>query len=373
MGYIYKITNTVNGKAYIGKSVHDPENGRIKAHLSGRAKQCRAIHNAIKKYGKDAFVYEILYQGVFDELLSGFEIQAIKDHNTVAPNGYNLTYGGEGVVPSGETRRKISESNKGKKLSEAHKRKIIEVHTGRKASEETRQKMSKAHKGKVVSAETRQKLSDINKGKGHTPETRQKLSKSLKGRTPWNKGKKMSDFGIVSWNKGKKMSVEHRRKLSQAQKGVKKKPRSPEHCRNLSEAQKGKIVSKETRKKISEAHKGRPSGRKGVKLSAEHRRKLSEAHKGKPSPRKGKKASPETRRRISEAGKGRITSAETRKKMSKAHKSRYAEKRLPYKEFYLSLPPDMSITEKRKRVKEFSGKDAKTVWRWINQWQSEIK
>ena len=163
-------------------------------------------------------------------------------------------------------------------------------------------------------------------------------------------------------------SAETRRKMSQYQSN-----RPSDHQRKLSEAHRGKKRSAEFCRKMSEVRKGKPHTNKGKPFSVEHRRKLSEAHKGQTPWMKGKKHSPEARRKLSEAGKGRIVSAETRKKMSKAHKSRYAEKRLPYKEFYLSLPPDMSITEKRKRVKEFSGKDAKTVWRWINQWQSEIK
>ena len=56
---------------------------------------------------------------------------------------------------------------------------------------------------------------------------------------------------------------------------------SKETCKKMSEAHKGKHLSKETCKKMSEAHKGKSSPRKGVTLSDETRRKLSELHKGK--------------------------------------------------------------------------------------------
>ena len=93
MGYVYKITNTVNGKAYIGISVNEPTQGRIKEHLSGRGN--RIIARAIEKYGKDAFTYEILEENVFDEFLPDLEVAYIANFNTVVPNGYNLTSGGE--------------------------------------------------------------------------------------------------------------------------------------------------------------------------------------------------------------------------------------------------------------------------------------
>ena len=56
--------------------------------------------------------------------------------------------------------------------------------------------------------------------------------------------------------------------------------------------------SKETKKKMSDAKKGKPR-------SAETRKKLSEAHKGKPSPNKGKHFSEETKNKLSEAHKGK--------------------------------------------------------------------
>jgi hypothetical protein len=75
----------------------------------------------------------------------------------------------------------------------------------------------------------------------------------------------------------------------------------------------GGICSAETKKKISEANKGRNKGRI---LSSETRKKLSEAGKS----RKGHIHSVETRKKMSKAGKGRILSAETRKKMSESQK-----------------------------------------------------
>jgi group I intron endonuclease len=94
---------------------------------------------------------------------------------------------------------------------------------------------------------------------------------------------------------GVKHSKETRRKISKAQKGKKKPPFSKEHRRKLSEANKGRELSEETRRKMSKAKKGR-------ECSEETRRKLSEAKKGK----KRGPFSEEHRRRLSEARKDRV-------------------------------------------------------------------
>ncbi len=93
---------------------------------------------------------------------------------------------------------------------------------------------------------------------------------------------------------------------------------SEETKRKISEAHKGKIISTETRRKLSEAHKGKPTWMKGKHHSEEAKRKNSEANKG-------KKLGEGHRRKISEAIKGEKNhwygkhhSRETRRKMSDA-------------------------------------------------------
>ena len=174
MGSIYKITNTVNGKAYIGQTRHDAEKTRIPIHFAGKGN--RVIKNAIKKYGKDAFTYDILHDGIIPEFLNDLEKETIEKFNTVAPHGYNLTTGGEGTSFSLETRRKISEVHKGRKRSPEACRKMSEAHKGRKLSDETRRKMSEAHKGKKRTDEHCRNLSQANRGKKLSLETRRKIS-----------------------------------------------------------------------------------------------------------------------------------------------------------------------------------------------------
>ena len=92
--------------------------------------------------------------------------------------------------------------------------------------------------------------------------------------------------GRTSNRKGVTLSDETRKKISEAKKGKKLKPFTEEHRKKMSEAKKGRRLSEETRKKISESQKGRTSPRKGVTLSEETRKKISEAKKGRCSAKK---------------------------------------------------------------------------------------
>ena len=105
--------------------------------------------------------------------------------------------------------------------------------------------------------------------------------------------------------KGKPRSKEIRRKISEAHKG---KTHSEKSRRNMSESQKGKTFSEETKRKLSEAKKGKTH-------SEETKRKLSEA-------KKGKTFSEEHKRKLSESQKGKSRSEESKRKLSEANKGR---------------------------------------------------
>ena len=104
-------------------------------------------------------------------------------------------------------------------------------------------------------------------------------------------------------------SEETKKKLSEAHKGNTTwlgKTHSEETKRKMSDTRKGKTLSEETKRKQSEAKKGKT-------FSEESKRKMSEAQKG-------KSLSEETRRKMSETRKGKIPSKETRRKLSEARK-----------------------------------------------------
>lgn len=95
---IYCITNLINGKQYIGQSIHI--HTRINQHFNGRGiSHGSAIDSAILKYGGTNFEYAILEECSPTEL-NDKEIYYINYYNTMAPNGYNIATGGKnGVVP----------------------------------------------------------------------------------------------------------------------------------------------------------------------------------------------------------------------------------------------------------------------------------
>jgi group I intron endonuclease len=167
MGSIYKITNTVNGKAYIGQTLYDAEKTRIHQHLNGGSRGSQLVKDAVAKYGKEVFVYEILHDGIIPEFLDGLECEAIVKFNTVAPHGYNLTAGGGNGSPSETTKRKISETKKGQ----------IPWNKGKKGVQTA---WNKGKKGSTPNW----------LGRKHTDESCRKMSEATKGQIPWNKGKK---------------------------------------------------------------------------------------------------------------------------------------------------------------------------------------
>ncbi|RKU10799.1 hypothetical protein C6503_19125 [Candidatus Poribacteria bacterium] len=103
---IYILTSP-SGKKYVGKDSNLPT--RVRDHLSGNTPQCRHVHRAIQKYGREAFSVEIIrYPGISEDALNAVERWKIRQLQTLSPSGYNLTEGGEGVIPSEEIRRKKS-------------------------------------------------------------------------------------------------------------------------------------------------------------------------------------------------------------------------------------------------------------------------
>lgn len=92
---IYCISNSVNSKKYVGKTVRSIEQ-RFNEHLSCFGK-CRVIESAIKKYGAGAFSIEEIARAESQSELDTLEQLWIAKLNTVSPAGYNLSGGGNGA------------------------------------------------------------------------------------------------------------------------------------------------------------------------------------------------------------------------------------------------------------------------------------
>lgn len=118
MGIVYKATNTVNGKIYIGKTVESLK-VRIQEHYSSAKRKAynSSFLCALQKYAKENFTWEVLFESDDESSLFNKEIELIQYYNSRNSDvGYNLTNGGEGCsgrVLSKETKAKISSAHKG--------------------------------------------------------------------------------------------------------------------------------------------------------------------------------------------------------------------------------------------------------------------
>jgi group I intron endonuclease len=219
-GHIYLIRNMINGKGYVGQTVRIAED-RLREHVSesrsGRTKM--ALHKAIQKYGAENFSVIELASAQEGVLLNELERHYIKAFSTLtSQNGYNISEGGKGrasgFTVSEETRRKQSDAALGRKA----------WNKGIPQSEDQRRRHSVAMTGRKQTAEHRQKI-------------------SLKSR-----GRKLP---------GRVFSEEHKAKLSVSLMGNK---------RSI-----GRVVSQETREKMSLAHKGQSISSKGKPWSEARR------------------------------------------------------------------------------------------------------
>lgn len=96
MGYVYKITNTITNKCYIGVTVQSDCNRRWRKHINclKYKEGCPLLKKSMQKHGVENFKFEILII-CFDEDVVKFEKEYIKRFNSQTPNGYNILSGGQ--------------------------------------------------------------------------------------------------------------------------------------------------------------------------------------------------------------------------------------------------------------------------------------
>lgn len=142
---IYKVTNKINGKVYIGQTTQKLEK-RWKDHCKKSNKS--AISLAVSKYGEENFKIKQILVCESVEQMNKREVMCIKMFNSLFPNGYNIEIGGKNRKLSESTRKKLSDINKntippnrkGCFLSRQHKMQISAKMKGRKKSKEQIQK-----------------------------------------------------------------------------------------------------------------------------------------------------------------------------------------------------------------------------------------
>jgi len=124
---IYKITNKINGKQYIGQSIFTLEK-RWSEHLrSYRNGKTQYLYKAMRKHGAENFEIEQVMRCVSEKDLNEKEAFCVRIYGTFAPNGYNCTTGGNQYRLDEESKKKIGAKKKGKKLSPEHAASLREL------------------------------------------------------------------------------------------------------------------------------------------------------------------------------------------------------------------------------------------------------
>ena len=226
----------LNVPFYVGKG----KNGRAKV-MHGRGQRHIEIVSALKQKGLSVEIKyactDLLERAAFEA-----EMEAISRWRSQGIELINCTDGGDGTW--------------GLKYTDDRREKVSKAHKGREWTPEHRSNMSEAQKGKKLSAEHREKLSIAGKNRKLTDEHKQRIKASLTG---------------------KPKSEAHRAEMRRVAPLKKQPPRSAEAKARMSAAQKKRVLSPETWVKIKEAlsraHKGRV-------LSEESRRKMSLSQTG---------------------------------------------------------------------------------------------
>lgn len=185
MGFIYKVSNNFDDKIYIGLTTKNKgierwyQHRYLARHLSETDKSY--LHKAMAKYGVDNFQFEII-ENVSNEKLPEREQYWISYYNSLAPNGYNLTKGGEGTP--GFSRQQTEE--------EKHQRSLALKNyylNHPEAKEKNKQQMIQNNNNPIYRQHTLDKFQEFCRnnpnyfagennpfyGKHHTEESRQKI------------------------------------------------------------------------------------------------------------------------------------------------------------------------------------------------------
>lgn len=225
MYQVYKVTNKINQKYYYG--VQKFRKGVENYYGSGPL-----IKNAIKKYGKNNFIKEILFEYDDEKLAYDKEKELITENEINNEMCYNVNEGGHGSfsyinslglenpMKNPEISKKMTESLKKTRLknkeyydniSKQNLKKAVEKNKGTKRSDETRKKISESNKGRIISDEHKQILSETHSGKKLSDEHKNKLSQLMRDRIANNPD-------CVKNNLGKKFSEETKQRMSDAAK-----------------------------------------------------------------------------------------------------------------------------------------------------------
>lgn len=172
-GVIYLITNTVNGKLYVGQTIKKLSH-RWNLHKAQalRGKSSQAVHRAIVKHGPENFTIKAILTAPEDQL-DVHEVRLIKEYDSMHPSkGYNMTPGGGGTGSGAENHRYGKPGYWADRPypDEARaKLKAASIKVRGPHSEITKKRISDAHLGMALPFEVRAKVSATARAKNPNP------------------------------------------------------------------------------------------------------------------------------------------------------------------------------------------------------------
>lgn len=173
-GCVYLATNTVNDRAYIGKTINGLSD-RIKTHSRyARNKNGPGFPAAIRKYGIEAFTWAELFSSDDDHALMAAEARLIAEYRSRGVRLYNITDGGNGVAGRKPTAKQIAAFHL--PCSDEHKDALR-----RSWTPERRAAQAEKMRNRVIGPATRAALRRANLGKRHSAETKEKISAAKMG------------------------------------------------------------------------------------------------------------------------------------------------------------------------------------------------
>jgi len=195
--YVYKVTNTINNKIYIGKHTTKI----LSDNYMGSGKR---LHIAKRKYGKENFTKEYLsFHNNEQEAYDAEELLVTPDF-IKEDNAYNIVIGGgtvRGLIHNEETKERIKQSCKKIVKTPEWISKINAANTGRPLSEEHKKSISNTLKGNKDSDEVRKKKSESNKGKPKSESHIENIRKALFSRPKIKCEYCDRELRIVNYNK----------------------------------------------------------------------------------------------------------------------------------------------------------------------------
>ena len=203
---IYKITNKVNGKCYIGQSRNIQR--RFNAHKNSfnKNKIWSYLYNAMNSYGIENFSFEVIKECDIEDLNKWEKYFIKKFKSNKSKYGYNMTDGGD-----------FGYSHNYSSIKQG----FLNPNYSRKQTQEEKEKRNKTYKETIKNMdkekfrEWHKKVGEKQKNKEITQEQRAKISKSLKEFFKTEKGKEQKEQSSKI-NKGKKVSAVSREKLKKS-------------------------------------------------------------------------------------------------------------------------------------------------------------